>query len=98
KLGEQIVDLAVRPPDLDLRVDQPGRPDDLIHDLARALDLVRARGGRDEDRLVEARLELLKGQRTIVERARETETVFDEDLLARSVAAPHAVHLRNADV
>src|SRR5258706_446167 len=98
QLGEKVVDLAVGLAHLDLGVDEAGGPDDLVDHLPGALDLVRARCGGDVDRLVEAGLELLERQGTVVQGARQPEPVLDEDLLARAVASPHAVHLRDADV
>ena len=42
-LGDEVVDLALGRPDDDLRVHQAGRADDLLDDLLRHLELVRAR-------------------------------------------------------
>src|SRR5438046_2286828 len=41
ELGEQVVDLAVGLAHLDLGVDEAGRPDELVADLAGELDVVR---------------------------------------------------------
>ena len=57
--------------------------------------LVRPRRRRDVDHLVHAVLELLEGQRPVVERARQAESVRHQRLLARPVAVIHAVKLRN---
>ena len=57
--------------------------------------LVGAGRGRNVDHLVDAILELLKGQRTVVERAGQAEAVVDQRLLARAVAVIHAVQLRH---
>ena len=46
-LLQQVVDLALGRPDLDLRVDQPGRADDLLDDLRRLAQLVGPRAWRE---------------------------------------------------
>src|SRR5439155_12376732 len=97
-LREQVIDLTVRRTDLDLGIDESRRPDDLLDRPRRVLAFVRTRRRRDEDRLVETRLELVEGERTVVERAGQAEAVLDEDLLARAVAAVHAANLRERDV
>ena len=45
----QVVDLALGGLHDHLGVDQAGRADDLLDDLGRTLELVRARRGREED-------------------------------------------------
>ena len=44
-LAEQVVDLALRRPDLDLRIDQAGRPDDLLDHHAAGLLAARTSPG-----------------------------------------------------
>ena len=98
-LGEQIVDLVLRRPHLDLGIEQPGGPDHLLHDLALAvLELVGSRGRGHEDRLVDPLLELLEHQRPVVEGRRQPEAEVDQGLLARAVAVVHPADLRNRDV
>jgi hypothetical protein len=95
-LAEQVVDLALRPADLDRRIDQAGRADDLLDEHAAGLvQLVRARRRRDEDRLRPHRVPLLEAQRPVVERRRQAEAVFDERLLARRSPLVHAADLRH---
>ncbi len=81
-----------------MRIDQPGGPHHLLHDLRLVLLLVF--GGRrgDEDRPPHHALELVEAQRAIVERRRQTKTVVDQVFLARTVAAIHAADLRYGDV
>src|SRR5271169_6901654 len=93
---QQVVDLSLNWTNLDRRVDQTRGPDDLFHHYARRLSkLIRAGRGGDINELVGAMLELLEGQRTIVERRGHAEAVFDQRLLARAVAVIHAVQLRH---
>src|SRR6202521_5600910 len=66
-LGEQIVDLAGRGPDLDGRVNKPGRPDYHLDSALRAPQLVRPRCGRDVDDLARSLLPLIETQRPVVE-------------------------------
>ena len=98
-LAEQVVDLVLRGTHLDLGVEQPGRADHLLHDLARAQrELVGAGGRRHEEHLVDPLLELLEGQRAVVEGRRQPEAELDEGLLARAVAVEHAADLGHGDV
>ncbi len=95
-LMQQVVHLALDGTDLYLRIDQAGGADDLLHDHAAALgQLIRAGSGADENDLVDARLELLEGQRAVIERRRQAEAEVNQVLLAGAVAVPHAAHLRN---
>ena len=97
-LADEVIDLPLNGPHEDLRVEQAGRADDLLGDLARVLTLIVARRGRDVDGLVHPLLELLKLQRAIIIRARQAEAVLNERVLTRAVAAVHGAHLRQRDV
>ena len=78
-LPDQVVDLPLRRLDDDLRVDQAGRTDDLLDELATGLaQLIWARGRRQIHRLTDAVCELLPGQRTVVDRRRQTEPEVDQ--------------------
>lgn len=94
KVRKQVVDLALERPDLDFRVEEARRADDLLRDLLGLLELVLARRRRDVDDLVDARGELLEGQRAVVEGRRQPEAVLDERDLAAAVAGVHRVELR----
>ena len=95
-LAQQVVDLPLHRPHVDHRIDQPGRPDDLLDDHAAGLpQLVRPRRRADEHQLADARFPLLEVQRPVVERRRQPEAVLDEHFLARPVAVVHAAHLRH---
>ncbi len=81
------------------RVDQPGRPDHLLDDLAAGhRDLVVAGRGRDEQPPVELLLPLVKPQRPVVERAGKPEPVLDQRALAAEVAGEHAPDLGHRHV
>ncbi len=97
-LRNEVVDLAVDRFDRDHRIEQAGRADDLFDDLRAALPFKISRSSRGEDDLVHVRVELVKIQRTVVERARETEPELDEGLLSRAVSAVHTPDLRDGDV
>src|SRR5438270_16904 len=98
QLGEEVVDLSLGLAHLDLRIDESGRPDDLLDDVRGVLELVGPRRRRNVDGLIETLLELRERQRTVVERARQPETVVDQNFLARAVPEVHATHLRDRDV
>ena len=97
-LLEQVVDLALGRADGDLRVDDAGRPDELLDDPLALLELVRAGRRAHVDGLVDGRLELLEGQRPVVERRRQPEPEVDQDLLAGPVVLVHADDLRDRHV
>ena len=81
-----------------LGIDQPGRPDDLLDDLVGHAQLVRARRGRQEHRLVDPLEHLVERERPVVARRRQAEAVLDEHVLAAAVALELAVQLRHRDV
>ena len=93
-LVQQVVDLAVHGPHLDLGVEDARRADDLLDDDALTLLqlVVGGRGGDEHDVVVE-RLELLERERSVVERTRQAEAVLDEVELAGAVAVVHPAHL-----
>ena len=97
-LLEQVVDLALRRLDDDLRVDEAGGADDLLDDAVGDAHLVAPGRGREVDLLADAALELVPPQRPVVERARQPEAVLDERALARRVALVHRADLRHRDV
>ena len=97
-LAEQVVDLALGRPDVDLGVHETGRPDDLLHQHRRPFQLVGPGGGGDEDGLVEPLLEFLECERPVIERARQAEAVLHEDVLAGLVAEEHPAGLRDRHV
>ena len=76
----------------------PVGPDDLVHHLARHLELVGARSGRQEDDLAHRVAELVEGERAVVERRREAEPVLHERVLARPVALVLPVDLGDRHV
>ena len=94
-LSDQIVDLTLRWPDFDLRIEQSGRPDELLcGDAARSIELVFRRCCRDIHSLPCQLGELFKPQRPVVEGRRQSESVFDQRLLACAVAVVHRAELR----
>ena len=95
---EEVVDLALGGSDFDVRVDDAGGPDELLHDPLAPLELVRARRRAHVDRPVNGRLELLEGERPVVQRGREAEPEVDEDLLPRPVVLVHPDDLRDGHV
>ena len=94
-LVQQVVDLVARLAQLDLRVDQEGRADQLFADDRRVAQLERAGRRRHEHELRNLPEELVEAQRPVVECRRQTEAVVDERLLARAVAFVHPADLRD---
>ena len=74
-LVEQVVDLHLDGPDLDLRIDEAGRADDLFgEDAAGLVKLPVRRGRADEDRLRAHRVPFLELQGSVVHAGRQAET------------------------
>jgi hypothetical protein len=98
-LVHQIVDLALGGLDHDLGIDQPGRPDHLLDELALGLLQLPGAGGRGEiDHLADPLQELVEAQRPVVGGAGQPEAVVDEHPLAGRVALVHAADLRDGHV
>ena len=95
-LTDEVVDLPLDGPHEDLRVEQAGRADDLLGDLARMLALVVARRGRYEEDLIDPVLELAEVQRAVVFCGRQTESIVHQRRFPRLVAGIHAADLRNS--
>ncbi len=94
-LVQQVVDLVLRRAQLDLGVDDPGRPHELLGDSRRVAELERAGRRGHEHHLVHLVQELVEAERPVVERGREPEAEVDQRLLARAVALVHAADLRH---
>ena len=97
-LRNQVVHLALDRPDIDLRVQKPRRPNDLLGAQHLMPLLIRTgRCGHEQD-LVDLVLKLLEFQRTVVKRTRKTESIIDQRLLPASVAVVHRIDLRQRHV
>ena len=75
---EEVVNLSLERTYLDFRVEQSRRADDLLRNLLGMSEFILSRRCRDEDDLVDARCEFLKGKRAIIKGRRQTKTVFDK--------------------
>ncbi len=98
-LADQMVDLSLGRYDGDRRVQEPGRPDNLlrVHPAGYFL-FVSGRGRTDKDRLIDQLTELIELQRPVVERRRQAEPVFHQRGFARTVAGVHRPELRQHGV
>ncbi len=98
-LGEQIVHLGADRPHFHLGVKQTGGAHHLLHHIAAGfVQLVGARGRRDEHRLRHQGLELVELERPVVQRRRQPEAVLHQGLLAGPVPFEHGADLRNGNV
>ena len=95
---EKVVDLSGGGLDLDYRVGQPRRAEDLLDHLLGVLVLVGSGRGGDIDDLVDALLELAEVEGPVVQCGGQAEAILDQDFLARPVAAVHRAHLRQRHV
>ena len=98
-LRQQIVNLRRHRTHLNDRIQQAGRSYHLIdHFITGFLQLIVARRRRNVDSLRSQRLELFKFKRTVIQRRRQTESVFDQGFFTRPIAAIHASNLRDSHV
>ncbi len=96
---DDVVHLIGGGADFDVGVDQPGGADDLFgKDAIGLLQLPRAGGGRDIDRLRAHGVPFLEAQGAVVHAARQAEAVFGEGRLAAQIAAIHGAELTDGDV
>ena len=99
---DEVVNLPARRLDRDLGIHKAGRANDLLHHLALRrlahLYLIRTRRCRGINNLTNARIELLKTQRTVVDRRRQTESIIHQSFFPRRVAVEHALQLRHRHV
>ena len=93
-LGEQVIDLGAYRPDLDLRIDQPRGPHELLDHLRGMQTFIVPGRRRHEDHLRRHALPFLETQRSVVERRGQPEPVLDQCLFARAVACIHSAELR----
>ena len=80
--------------DEDFRVQKPGGANHLFDDLDALFAFKVAGRGADKYLLPDARVKLVKGQRTVIKRRRQPEAEIDKGFLSRTVAAVHPAHLR----
>ncbi|CCX41509.1 unknown [Clostridium sp. CAG:1024] len=97
-LGEQVVDLPRDRAHADLGIQKTRGANDLLRHLRGLGQLIVAGRRGHADHLRDAAAEFVEFERTVVERGREAEAVFDERCLARTVAAVHGADLRERDV
>ena len=98
-LVHQVVNLVLRRTHLNLWVKESGRTNHLFYNNTLGLlQLIVGRCGRNIDHLWRHLLELVEGQRTVVEGGRQTESVLHEVGLASTVATIHSTDLGHRDV
>ena len=92
---QQIIDLSVRGPHGDFRIQKTGRTDNLFHHFAMNLiQFVVARRRGNINRLIDQRFKLFKPHRPVVQRTRQAEAIFHQRFLTRPVAVVHSADLR----
>ena len=95
----QVVDRVVGGAHLYGRVEQSRGTDHLFHNHALAfLQFVVGRRGTDVNHLLGHFVELVEGERAVVQGGWQAEAIVHERLLARAVAAVHGAYLRHADM
>ena len=98
-LLHEVIDLVIQRTHLYLRVKQARRADKLVNDdTLGATQFVVCWGGGYIHRLPCLLLKLLKGQRAVVARSGQAETILHEVILTCTVAAVHGMNLRYSDM
>ena len=97
-LRDEVVDLPFRALHLDRRIDEAGRPDDLLHDERRVRLFVWTWGRARIDDLPHHRVPFRERERAVVDGGGEAESIVDQRDLAGEVALVHAVDLRHGHV
>ncbi len=95
-LVQQIIDLSAHRTHFNLGIGQAGRTNHLFDNYAAGFrEFIRPGRRRNINELSGPFLELLKCQRTIVQRGRQPKAVFDQVVLARPITVIHAAKLRH---
>ena len=93
-LAHQIINLSFYRAHLDLRIQKAGRSDHLLCTKQFMLLFVLSRRRRYEHYLIDLTLKLIKAERTVVHRRRQTESIFHKRPFSRLVAMIHTTDLR----
>ena len=93
-LADQVINLAGHGAHTDRRIQQAGGTDDLLNTQQLMILLIRARGCRDEQDLVNLILELFELQRPVILRAWQAESIVHQRVLAGLVSIVHGAKLR----
>ena len=93
--SDQIVNLALHRPHINLRIQKTGRPDHLLCAKELMLLLVFPRRCRAEQHLINLLLKFLKIQRPVIQCRWEPESVIHKGRLPASVPVIHGTDLRN---
>ena len=97
-LLEQIINLPLGRLDHNLRVNQAGRANNLLHITISLRQLILTRSRRKVNRLTDTLQELLPLQRAVIHRRRQTETVLHQGALTGHIALIHGTNLRDRHV
>ena len=92
--AQQIINLSLNRADFNLRVQQACRADNLLNYIVCLLQLILRRRSRNINRLLDLRLKLVKGQRSVIIGRRQTEAMLHQHLLTRAVTGIHSANLR----
>ena len=81
-LTHQVIDLTGDRSNLYHRIDQPGRPDDLLRHLRRRIEFISGGSRRHINDLLDPLFELFKLQWPVIQRRRQPETEIHQRLFA----------------
>ena len=93
-LRNQIVDLSLYRTNVDFRIKQSGRTDNLLRPKQLMLFFIRSRR-RNEHHLIDPLFKFFKIQRSVIQRRRQTEAIIYKCLLPGTVTRIHTSNLRD---
>ena len=93
-LRNQIVDLSLYRANIDFRIKQSGRTDNLLRPKQLMLFFIRSRRRRNEHHLIDPLFKFFKIQRSVIQRRRQTEAIIHKCLLPGAVTRIHTANLR----
>ena len=94
-LRNQIVDLSLYRTNVDFRIKQSGRTDNLLRPKQLMLFFIRSRRRRNEHHLIDPLFKFFKIQRSVIQRRRQTEAIIYKCLLPGTVTRIHTSNLRD---
>ena len=96
--GQQIINLSVNRTNIDFRIDQSGRSDDLFHNTFALFLLERSRGRTDKNHLIEFAVKLIKGKWAVIKGRRQAESIIYQILLSCLISRMHSANLWQGNV
>ena len=96
--SHKVINLPFHRPYHNLRIQQPGRTDNLFRPQQLMSLLIGRRSGGYKKQLINMRFKLFKIKRPVIQRRRQTETIIHQRHLSGTIPCVHSSYLRNGDM